>query len=633
MANVNKRVSIVWDHFVDIGGYYATCNICKAKLSFKSSVTNLKKHVDKKHLAVRMVSRTDASTVSSHLNSQLIGEATSAGSSLQLPLPSSTLTLDAPLQPATSQTVQPLVRRTYGHQPISNFVSRRGNSKFEIDNKIMNLFTKDFQPFRIVEDRGFRELIAYAFPHYTIPTRKFFANNMLPAMFEKAKADLKEHVSKHVKSVCVTVDIWTSRANDSLLAVTGHFIEEEEFNLKSILLDCVPLLESHTAKNIADCIKQICDEWCVTDKILLAVSDNGANIKSAIERELRWKHFACYIHTLNLSVTDTLKEQAVTDLISKIKGVVRHFKQSNLAWEKLKKYQEQGGATPKRLLQDVPTRWNSTFYMLQRCVELKEPLNSAMVNLGLNAITGYEWFICEELCLILQPCEEVTRELSGQKYITGSLVIPITIGLIKALEKLGIQRHFLPVVDKLRQDLIGNLKNRFLNLNRSKTFGYCLFLDPRFKFYFSDPIIADDIKRRIISLLTTQQRIVVEDDPTPTTQPSVSSETKSIWQDFDEKMSGIQPEGTAQSRAIVEVQRYHDDKIIARTDCPLKWWREHRNIYPNLYKIAATKLNAMASSVPCERVFSAAGNILNDRRTRLGVRKLQQLVFLQQNSL
>lgn len=86
---------------------------------------------------------------------------------------------------------------------------------------------------------------------------------------------------------------------------------------------------------------------------------------------------------------------------------------------------------------------------------------------------------------------------------------------------------------------------------------------------------------------------VQPDEPTT----SSASQTKSIWQDFERRMQGIQPEGTAQSRAIIEVQRYHDDKIIGRTECPLKWWREHKSVYLTLYKIAAIKLNAVASSV------------------------------------
>ncbi|CAH2103396.1 unnamed protein product [Euphydryas editha] len=641
MASVNNRISVVWDHFVDIGGYFATCNICKVKLSFKSSVTNLKKHMERKHPTVRIINRKRNGGASAGENctfnfsghivpsSQPSSQPSAQPSSEPVQLSSEPAQTSA--QSSAPPSSQP-PRRTYSHQLITNFVPRRANTaKSEIDKKIMNLFIKDFQPFRVVEDRGFRELISFAFPNYTIPSRKFFSNNMLPAIFEKTKADLKEKVLAEVQSVCLTLDVWSTSTNDSMLAVTGHYIKEEDFELKSFLLDCVPLTENHTAKNLAEAIKVISDDWRVTDKILLAVTDNGNNIKSAIEKELGWKHFPCYTHTLNLAVNDSLKEKEITDIIAKIKGIVRHFKHSNVAWEKLKKYQEQAGATAKRLLQDVPTRWNSKFYMLMRCVELREPLNSALINLGMETVTNYEWTICKEMCVVLQPCEEVTRELSGQKYITGSLVIPITIGLTKALENLGQQNIFMPLVERLRQDLIGNIKKRFLNLNQSKTFANCMFLDPRFKFYFDDAHVADETKRRIIGLVAAQHPSSDKRVEAIQSMVHTPSQTQSIWQDFENKMLGIQPEITPQSRAIVEVQRYYDDKVIPRTDCPMKWWRSHQAAYPTLYKIAVKKLNAMSSSVPCERVFSAAGNIMQERRTRLGIRKLQQLIFLQQN--
>lgn len=154
-----------------------------------------------------------------------------------------------------------------------------------------------------------------------------------------------------------------------------------------------------------------------------------------------------------------------------------------------------------------------------------------------------------------------------------------------------------------------------------------MFLDPRFKLYFEN--VAEETKRRIIALVTQEEQN--NNISAPRLQESEAPK-KSIWKDFNSKMANIQPEGTARSRALVEVQRYLDHPILKRESCPLEWWKENRATYPRLYNIAIRRLNAMASSVPCERVFAAAGNILNDRRTRLGCRKLQQLIFLQQNT-
>lgn len=357
-----------------------------------------------------------------------------------------------------------------------------------------------------------------------------------------------------------------------MVAITAHYISEESCELRYCLLDCGPLEEAHTARNLAKIIMQVSDEWQLSNKVLLGVSDNGSNIKNAIEKELGWKHFPCDSHTLNLAVTDALKADDVDEIVNKVKKIVRQFKQSNVAWQKLKKYQEQSGNTPKRLIQEVATRWNSKFYMLQRCVELQEPLNSAMINISMVILTSYEWQIYKELCTVLGPCEEVTRELSGEKYVTRSLVIPITMGLTQALTNLEAE-NFMPAVDRVRQDIIGGIKTRFNNLSRSKTFTNCMFLDPRFKLYFEEQTIAEETKRRIISLVVQEQNKALaqntateEETNNNTTSTQSTVLIKSIWQDYHDKMKNIQPDGTAQSRAIVEVQRYLDEKILSRQD-------------------------------------------------------------------
>ena len=51
---------------------------------------------------------------------------------------------------------------------ISNFIQKES----EITELIVNLIVKDLQPFSIVEDTGFRELIEFAFPSYKIPCRQ-----------------------------------------------------------------------------------------------------------------------------------------------------------------------------------------------------------------------------------------------------------------------------------------------------------------------------------------------------------------------------------------------------------------------------------------------------------------------------
>ncbi|CAG5058598.1 unnamed protein product [Parnassius apollo] len=51
------KKSLAWDHFVDKGENKAECKMCKVIISYKSGVSNLTKHVQRKHISVDLVRR------------------------------------------------------------------------------------------------------------------------------------------------------------------------------------------------------------------------------------------------------------------------------------------------------------------------------------------------------------------------------------------------------------------------------------------------------------------------------------------------------------------------------------------------------------------------------------------------
>lgn len=52
-----QKTSSIWQNFTVVDSNFATCDICKRKLSYKTSVTNLKKHLTKAHLIYSNVSQ------------------------------------------------------------------------------------------------------------------------------------------------------------------------------------------------------------------------------------------------------------------------------------------------------------------------------------------------------------------------------------------------------------------------------------------------------------------------------------------------------------------------------------------------------------------------------------------------
>jgi len=71
--------------------------------------------------------------------------------------------------------------------------------------------------------------------------------------------------------------------------------------------------------------------------------------------------------------------------------------------------------------------------MIDRFLLCSNHIASVLINIrrGPEMLTVDEIDIAKEMLLVLKPMEVATRELCGQKYVTGSTVIPLIHCLIK----------------------------------------------------------------------------------------------------------------------------------------------------------------------------------------------------------
>lgn len=77
-------------------------------------------------------------------------------------------------------------------QTITNFTSPALNKQWTSDHPLANaihaaigkMIAVDLQPYSIVEDTGFSELVQQLEPHYKLPSRRFFADKIIPGMYE-----------------------------------------------------------------------------------------------------------------------------------------------------------------------------------------------------------------------------------------------------------------------------------------------------------------------------------------------------------------------------------------------------------------------------------------------------------------
>ncbi|KAL3979504.1 carboxypeptidase N regulatory subunit [Sarotherodon galilaeus] len=476
---------------------------------------------------------------------------------------------------------------------------------------------------------------------------------MVEARYQEMKEKAKASVEK-ATAVSLTSDMWTSINTEAYLAVTCHFVDESS-TLNTVVLGVQYFPNAHTAENIAQVKGSLMAEWAITDKVTCLVTDGAANM-GACARELRLKHAICIAHTLNLVVKKALDQTPeLSDIRAKSRKIVGYFRSSTTAKERLSVVQEQLRKPQLKLIQEVETRWNNTYNMLQRLFEQREPVGAALASLttDIPPMSSEEFGIISECLVVLAPFNDATTELSQEKRVSGSKVIPLLTMLDHCLNE---QMEKSPSIgsslaQKLRMLLREKLdKIQTMSIMFLATLLLCCYyvviilyyiiiilllccyyvmsimflvtlLDPRFrKLGFLSPVRASEAEKILKAECASVMRAsTTSSSSAPPPQPSTSQSVEAVshgnnlWRRLDESVRQTQTQNVTADANIED---------------PLKYWERQKYVYPHLYKLALTYLCTPASSVP---LFSKAGEILSKKRNRLRPATVEKLLFLNKN--
>ena len=178
------------------------------------------------------------------------------------------------------------------------------------------------------------------------------------------------------------------------------------------------------------------------------------------------------------------------------------------------------GKPKLKLIQEVETRWNSTFQMLQRLVEQREPVGAALGGLvsDIPALTSEEYTNVTGCLSILSPFHEATVELSEEKRVSGSKVIPLLKMVEKVLQE-ETMRSSNPLARELGEHLIKLLREKLHMLQSSSIMSLPTLLDPRFKTigFFSQSKAEEAVRRLTSECANGIREISHHPQPSPST--------------------------------------------------------------------------------------------------------------------
>ncbi|XP_074603996.1 E3 SUMO-protein ligase ZBED1-like [Brevipalpus obovatus] len=439
------------------------------------------------------------------------------------------------------------------------------------------MVVKDNLPLDHVNGEGFRNLMKSLNQFYQVPDRKTIRSR-IDGLYNKM-ANLKREEMQSVKSISLTFDIWKDMYNNtSYLVVT-----------------------------------------------VACVTDNGANVKKAVCDLIgSSKHLPCYAHTLNLVVKNSIESSGnLGEVLKQVRSIVQYFKQSGPAADELRRAQTDDGKVLK-VKQDVETRWNSTYLMLERYMKIKDHINLALGRLpdGPSPISGPDREVIEYALKLLKPFFKITEEISAEKLVTLSKVIPLQFCLSTGLEKTETKTV---VGSLLKETLADGLRERFGNLEENMIVVMATFLDPRFK--------SLGIKSKSNALNRALELInKLLPSTSPPQEPNESDEEadpENIWVFYDKIASkAVRPTKVTKSELSSKLKIYLKSAPEDRKGDPMKIWFRIQPSHWEVSQIAPMYLCIPATSVPSERLFPKAGATINQKRSSMKPETLDKLLFL-----
>ena len=311
-------------------------------------------------------------------------------------------------------------------------------------------------------------------------------------MYNTKMESIKEAV-KNSKAVALTSDFWISEFS----GIISHWIIDD-WNLKSVVLAGVHVVERHYSVNAAELYKQFANDWDITKKIQVLVTDHARNMVSAVN-QTGFSHIPCLAHSLQLSILHEFKAADTEVLFVKCRKLIGHFKHSPVNTTELQNCSD----SPLRKLQkDAPTRWNSVFEMLQSLLRAREALTLYMSTDGKHykgpKLFNSDWEKISKYVAVLDIFRQATVLLGDDKYVVCSCVLPLFSSLIKHMT---VNDDNPGYIARFKEASANAFNKRVANMKSIAVLKIATVLGPRYK---NSKCLSDDAKEQTCRLLNSK---------------------------------------------------------------------------------------------------------------------------------
>ncbi|KAJ9547340.1 hypothetical protein OSB04_019883 [Centaurea solstitialis] len=366
---------------------------------------------------------------------------------------------------------------------------------------------------------------------------------------------------------------------------------------------------------------------------------------------VQYLHMRCITHTLNLVVRDGLK--MADPVVTKLRDTVQWLTSSPARVSKFKELASLLGVGEKSsLCLDVPSRWNSTYMMLQTAILYRVVFKayeghdaSFKSDLGDSMLADYDWDYLESFIYILQAFYEMTLKISGSPYVNSNSYLTEISELSYILANMMVSQN------RIEQNIGKTMKEKFDKYwgdpdNMNLVIFFASIVDPRDKVEYMPFQLrqlygeakGDECFNMVKSKLTSLFEDYVAEYSTSKFEPSnVQSQPEkctpigSVRSRLISRLKKQTLESGALEKKKSELELYLSEAVVDDSDDldVLSWWKLNCERFPVLSKIARDLLAVPISTVASESMFSTSGRVLDDFRSSLTPKILEAFICTQ----
>lgn len=541
---------------------------------------------------------------------------------------------------------------------------------------LVKMIIMDELPFKFVLGMGFKQFMAIACPRFVIPSRWTIQRDCYQLFLDESKR-LKSFFRKSPVRICLTTDTWTSMQKINYMCVTAHYIDNE-WKLNKKLLSFTPI-STHRGKDIGMAIEKILNDWNI-QKIFTVTVDNASSNDTAIsylKEKMRYDvhsvmqcelmHIRCVAHIINLIVVDGLSINEVSSSIEKVRESIKYVRSSPSRLARFKEIAKIEKVECKGWLSlDVPTRWNSTYLMMETAIKFETVfqryeeedryfISDLTVSTG-GTPTNTDWIYAKRMVAILKHFYELTLTVSGSSYVTANNFFHELVVLHDLL------KQWCGSEDTDLSAMATKMTSKFEKYwgapgKMNKLLYIATVFDPRRKLDYLQFVLSDMYETEIGNILFAQVKEKLHklfDDykyrlaPSGTGSANLSeargntkvseiafSSSHALKRERMNRFRQARQEGGYGDGNKSELEKYlsedlhDDDDSDSESFDILAWWKVNSVRFPILSTMARDILAVPISTVASEATFSTGGRILDSFRSSLTPRIVESLLCSQ----